>query len=222
MIRSALRTLTANLCEDPNQTKYTQTKYNDALETANQQFAMDSKALYKDSSMTMVNGTAAYALPTDFMLEKEVVLNGIELEPISRASLQKVKVSDRWDDDSGTPRYFIIDPEEARKTITLYPEPDSIVDGTDIVLTYYCFPTPMSSDSSVPLNEAALMVQFHTGLASYAAWLLLLYLTQTPEIAQKRNELFAVYQTKVIEAIQTSGNTKSEPLSFHVRNIRVR
>ena len=66
------------------------------------------------------------------------------------------------------------------------------------------------------------MTQFHTALASYAAWLLLFYLTQTAELSQKRGELFTVYKNKIDEAIQTFGNTKSAPLSFHVDNIRVR
>ena len=222
MTRAELRTLTSRFCEDPNQTKFSADKYNDGLDKAEKQFAMDSKALYKDSAITMVLDQAAYSLPSDFMLEKQVVLNGIELKPISRASLQIVKKAERWDDDTGSPKYFIIDPEEARKTISLYPIPDSTVDGTNLVLTYYCFPAAMSSDTSVPLNGSALMVQFHTGLAAYAAWLLLMYLTQTPEIAQKRSELFSIYTTKVNEAIQTFGNTKSEPLSFHVEDVRTR
>ena len=221
MTRAELITLTARFCEDPNKTKFGG-KYEDSLEKAQQQFSMDSKALYVDSSFVMVSKQAAYALPTDFILEKEVVLNGIELKPISRATLQKLKISERWDDDEGTPRYYIIDPEEGRKTISLYPIPNNTDDGTSLVLTYYCFPAAMSGDSSVPLNSSSLMVQFHIGLAAYAAWLLLFYLPQTPEIAQKRNDLFGVYRSKIDEAIQTFGNTKSEPLSFHVGDIRVR
>lgn len=217
-----IRTLTAGMCEDPAQTKFTLARYNDAINKGNAQFAMDSKALYKDSAIVMVSGTAAYDLPTDFSYEKAVTLNGIELKPISRATLEAKKTSDRWDDDQGTPKYFIIDPEEARKTITLYPKPDSTDDGTSIVLTYYPVPATMSSDSTSPLNGATLMVQFHIGIAAYAAWLLLSFLTQTPEISQKRADLFNTYKAKIDEAIQTFGNTKSEPLSMHVANVRVR
>jgi hypothetical protein len=72
------------------------------------------------------------------------------------------------------------------------------------------------------MNSSALMVQFHTGIAAYAAWLLLFYLPQTAELSAKRNELFTTYTNKVAEAIQTFGNTKSEQLSFHVDDIRVR
>jgi len=222
MIRSELRALASKFCEDPNITKFTADKYNDSLEKAQQQFSMDSKALYKDQSIVVAIDTAAYALASDFMLEKEVVFNGLALLPISRATLQVKKTEERWDDDKGTPKYYIIDPEEGRKTITLYPTPDNVDAGTSLVLTYYCFPTAMTSDSSIPLNSSTLMVQFHIGLAAYASWLLMFYLTQTAEIQAKRNELFAIYTAKVAEAIQTFGNTKSEPLRFHVGNVRTR
>jgi len=221
MNRGELRTLTSRLCEDPGQTRFTPAQYNDGIDKAAKQFVMDSKALYKDFAITVVAGTAAYSLPTDFQYEKEVTLNGVELKPISRASLQGMK-SDRWDDDEGTPKYFIIDPEEARKTLTLYPKPTSTDSGTAIVLTYYPVPSTMSADGDTPLNGSALMVQFHIGLAHWAAWLLMSYLPQTPEISQKRAEFFGNYQAKVTEAIQTFGNTKSEPLGFHVKDVRVR
>ena len=222
MIRSSIRSLVSKICEDPAQTKFTAAAYNEAIDLAQKQFAFDSKALYKDLGITMVDGTGAYSLPTDFMYEKGVVLNGIPLDPISRATLEANKKSDRWDDDRGTPKYFIIDPEEARKTITLYPIPDSVNDGTNIVLTYYPYPAEMSADSSLPLNGSTLMVQFHTGIANQAAWQLLQYVTQTAEIAQKRSECLSIYLNKVADAIQTFGNTKSEAIRFHVENVRVR
>ena len=222
MTRATLRALAAGFAEDANQTKYTAAKYNEAIELAQQQFAMDSKALYKDSAITMVVDTGSYDLPTDFMYEKSVTLNGLELKPVSRATLEADRTSDKWSDDAGTPKRFIIDPEEARKTITLYPIPDSTDAGTAIVVTYYPFPTAMTADSSVPLNSSALMVQFHIGLAAYTAWLLLMNLTQTPEISIKRRDLLKMYIDRIGEAIQTFGNTKSEPMSLHVPNIRAR
>lgn len=217
-----LRTLTARLCEDPNLSRFGAAKYDDAINKANTQFSLDSKALYKDYAITMVSGTAAYSLPSDFMLEKEVVLNGLGLKPISRATLQAKKTDDRWDNDEGTPRWYIIDPEEARKTITLYPKPNNTDDGTALVLTYYPVPATLTADADIPLNASSLMTQFHTALASYAAWMLMLYLPQTPEIAQKRSEFYNIYLDKIREAIQTFGNTKSESLSFAPVNVRVR
>lgn len=222
MTRNELRSIVSKMVEDANQTKYKEAAYNEAIDIAQKQFAMDSKAYYKDQAITMASGTAAYALPSDFMWEKQVVLNGLELQPISRATLQSIKTDDKWTDDTGTPKYFIIDPELARQSITLYPKPDSTSDGTDLVLTYYPNPETMSSDSSTPFGGSTLMAQFHMAIAAYAAWLLMSYLTQTPEIAQKRAGFIQTYSSKVGEAIQTFGNTKSEPLSFHVSDVRVR
>ena len=213
---SDLRTLAASFAEDPSQSKFSPTKYNDALNKANLQFAMDSKALYQDQSITIVVGTAQYSLPSSFMLEKEVWLNGIELSPISRATLGKIKTGERWDDDTGTPKYYIIDPEVARQTITLYPKPDSIADGDSLVLTFYPFPATLTIDADIPLNGSTLMYQFHTAIAAYAAWMLLNYLQPTDAIQVKKGELMKIYTTKVTEAIQTFGNTKSEPLVWRM------
>ncbi len=213
---SDLRTLTASFAEDPSQTKFSPTKYNDAINKGNQQFAMDSKALYGDFPITVVVGTAQYSLPTDFMVEKEVWLNGIELKPISRATLGKIKTGDRWDDDTGTPEYYIIDPEVARQTLTLYPKPDNIDNGSSLVLTYYPFPSTLSADADIPLNGSSLMYQFHTAIAAYAAWMLFNYLQPTDAIQVKKSELMKIYTTKITEAIQTFGNTKSEPLVWRM------
>ncbi len=222
MNRGELRTLIGNLVEDPSQTRFTAAKYNDAIEKAQQQFALDSKALYKDFPITMVARTGGYSLPTDFMYEKMVTLNGVELSPITKAELQRRKGSSAWSSDTGTPKWFIVDPDEAKKTITLYPIPDSTDAGTAIVLTYYPVPATLTADTSVPLNSSALMVQYHIGIAGYAAWLLMLYLTQTPEISQKRNDFIGMYSKAVNDAIQTFGNTKSAPLNFRVNNVRAR
>jgi hypothetical protein len=222
MNRSELRNLVANLCEDPNQTKFTAVKYNDTLELAQRQFSIDSKSLFKDQSITMAAGTGAYALGSDFLWEKLVTLNGEELDPISRNTLQAKRKGGKWADDTGTPAWYVIDPEEAKKSITLYPIPDSAAAGTDLVVSYYALPAAMSTDASVPLNNSTLLVGYHEGIAYKAADTMLGYLQQTPEIQAKRNDLQGRYVGKVNEAIQQFGTTKTEPLSFHVRSVRAR
>ena len=213
MNRGTLRTLTAAFCVDPNQTRFTATQYNDALDLAAQQFAMDSKALFKDAStITVVDGTSAYSLPTDFMYELKVTHKLLKLEPISRETLEYYIRSEDWTAKTGTPRYFIIDPEEARKQIKLYPIPTANDAGANLILTYYPLPAAMTADSDTPLNSSALMAQFHTALACYAAWLLLNYETADPGISVKRTELLNQYNDKVTEARDTFGNTKSEPI----------
>jgi hypothetical protein len=111
---------------------------------------------------------------------------------------------------------------EANKQLLLFPIPDSIDAGTDLQLTYFSLPTAMSTDASTPFNGSTLMTQFHIAVASYAAWLLLGYLIPTDAINLKRRDLLLTYTGKVNEGIQEFGDTKSEPLSIHPRDIRVR
>lgn len=222
MNRSELRSLTANFCEDPGQTKFTPTKYNEALETAQKQFAIDSKALYRSYTYAMAVGTASYDLPTDYIQDKLVMVNGIKLEPISRATLAELYKSRRWDTLTGTPRNYISDPMEAQKKLILFPIPDSVSDGTDLNLTYFALPSAMSSDASTPFNGSALMAGYHIAVCAYAAWLLMGYLSPTDAIISKRRDLISNYTGKVNEAIQTFGDTPSEPMSIHPRDIRIR
>lgn len=210
---SQLRSLASLFVADPNQTRYSASQYNDALNRAQEQFAMDSRCLWKDApTYTVVDGTAAYSLPTDFLWEEKVVFKGLQLKAVSRETLEFYKRSDRWDDDSGTPLYYIIDPEEARKQITLFPIPGAADAGANLVLTYYPLPTTMSSDSDNPLNGVSFLTQYHIAIAAYGAWLLALYETMTPEVMAKRTNLNQIYQDKVTEAVDHFKNTASEPM----------
>ena len=117
MIRSALRTQAAAFCGDPNITRYTAAQYNTALNRAQEQFAFDSRALFKDTSWTTVADTATYDLPSDFTYEDWITYDGYELAPISRHEIQRLSPGDDWTDEEGTPTHFIIDPEQARQQI---------------------------------------------------------------------------------------------------------
>jgi len=210
MNRGTIRTLVKNFVADPNGSRFSPTQYNDAINLACQQFCFDTRALYKDApTYTTVAGTSGYDLPTDFWLEKVVTHKGLELTPISRATLLKDN-GDDWTDDEGTPRYYIIDPEEARKKLTLYPIPEAADAGANLILTYYPIPADIASDSDSPFNSSAMMTQFHQGIAAYAASLLLLYETMTQEILVKRNELQKMYLEQVSFAIDRFGNTIRE------------
>lgn len=210
MNKSQIIALAAGFAEDPSQTRFAGL-YDGAADNAQTQFALDSKCLWKDAStITVVDGTASYNLPSDFMWEKNVTHKGIALKPISRATLEYYRKSSDWSEDDGTPKYYCIDPEEARKTILLYPNPTSADAGANLILTYYPLPATLSSDSSIPLNASLLMVQFHIGIAAYLAWLLLGNVPLTVEISAKRKDLLEQYQAKVTDAINTFGNTVSE------------
>lgn len=212
MNRGQIRTLASLFASDPNQTRYSGL-YNDAIDRAQEQFAIDSKALFKDTSFSIVSGTATYSLPTDFMYEKKVTFNGKGLLPITRADLEFYKRSDDWTDDEGTPTHYIVDPEEARKQLRVYPKPQGADEGTNnLTLTYYPLPAAITDDSTKPFNDSSLMIQFHMAVAAYAAWILLGYDPATEEILAKRASLLAQYSDKVTEAQDTYGNTKSAPL----------
>lgn len=208
-----LRDLASLFVGDPNLTRFTSAQYTAALNRGQEQFSFDTRALFKDApTYTVVDGTATYDLPSDFMWEKKVTHKGLKLDPISRETLEFYRRSDDWSDDTGTPRYFMIDPEEARKQIRLFPTPQAADAGANLILTYYPKPTEMASDSDEPLNGYALLAPYHIAVAAYGAWLLTTYETQTPEVSAKRGALNKVYQDKATEAADRFKNTSSEQM----------
>lgn len=211
MNRGQLNTLASLFAGDPNLTRYA-TYYNDAADRAQEQFVFDSKCLFKDTTFTLVSGTAGYSLPADFLWDLRCTHKGLRIEPVSRETLEFYRRSDRWDDDEGTPKYYLIDPEESRKQITMFPKPRGDDEGANTVLTYVAKPTAMTADSDEPLNGYDYLVPYHIGIAAYQAWLLLGYETATPELMAKRAALFKHYQDKVMEATDRFKNTPSEPM----------
>lgn len=213
MNRSALRTQVSKFCEDPNYTRFTPTEYNDALNRSQEQFSMDSRCFWKDrSSDTAVSGKADYSLPTDFILEDWVLFDGKEIKPISRYQIQHQNPSSDWTAEEGAPTHYIVDPNEARKTITLYPEPQSADAGKTIAYRYLAVPPEMDDDSDSPFNSSTLLVQFHIGVAAYAAWLLMQNLEPTDKVEQKKRDMLAIYNDHVTKATDTFKNTASEPI----------
>lgn len=215
MNRASLRSQAADFISDKNQTRFTATQYNTALDRAQEQFAMDTRALWKDATVATVSGTASYLLSaftptvTDFIVEDWLLYDGYELEPISRHELQRLNPGRDWTTDTGSPTHFIIDPEEARKKVLLYPIPQEV---KTVSMRYFPIPASMTSDSDTPLNSSALMTQFHLALAAFAAWVLLLGEQMTPPIADKRRELLAIYNDATDKATSTFKNTASQAI----------
>lgn len=207
----SMTTLVSRMVGDPDQSRYAG-KYTESINLAQQQFAMESRALWKNTSITVNGGTAAYSLPTDFMWEKKIAYKGKRLDPVSRETLEISIRSERWDDDTGDPTHYIVDPEQAVKQILVYPFPPSGDAGGTLVLTYYPLPAELSGASDVPLNSSSLLAQFHMGIAAWASWLLMLYEDMTPEVAAKRLELLQTYNDAVTKAIDTFKNTALEPI----------
>lgn len=210
---ASLREQTARFVGDKDITRYTSADYTTALNRAQEQFAMESKILWKDVTWTTVAGTAAYAfsaastdISSSFLWEEFVTLDGSELSPISRHELQRLSRGDDWTDDQGTPSNFIIDAEEAQKKIRLYP---IVQEAKTLSMRCYVLPTSLSGDTDTPLNSSTLTSQFHISLCAYAAWLLLLAEEATPGVIAKRRELLEIYSNGRDLAVDTFKNTMS-------------
>ena len=207
MTKAQLRAQTAKFAGDPDQTRYS-TQYDDALNRAQEQFALETRALWEDEPYTTSSGTAAYNLPADFMWEDWITYDGAEMVPISRHEIQRIYGSD-WASQEGTPTHVIVDPEEGRKTFTLVPIPQ---EAKSVVMRYYPLPAELTSDSQVPLNASSLMAQFHMGIAAFAGWLLLMGEESTASVVKKQDGLMAVWNDATDKAINLFKNTASAGL----------
>ena len=200
--------MVADFCGDPDQSRFS-TKYVANINRAQEQFALDTKALWKDKTWSHSASDADEDLPSDFMWEDWVTYDGKKLTPISRYRLNEINGDDWTDDTAALPSHYIIDPEQAVKEIVLYPIP---TEAKTLVMRYFPLPTEVSAGSDVILNSSSLLAQFHMAVAAMAAWLTLLFEQQTPAIADKRRELMKVYTDGVNKAVDTFKNTASEPL----------
>lgn len=206
-----LRTQTAAFLGDPDQTRFSAAQYLTALNRAQEQFALDTQVLWKDTTWSHAADDADEDLPSDFMWEQYVTYDGVKLRPITRFELLQRSGDDWTDDTAALPTHFLIDPEEATKKIVLYPKPTT---AKTLALRYFPLPTALSADGDVPLNSSALLAQFHIGLAAYAAWLLLMNEEQSGPVVMKRRELGAIYADIVSRAVETFRNTVSAGLKI--------
>lgn len=218
MTLATMTAATAALINDSQQTRQAG-NYTQALNLAQQQFAFDTKCLWKDYTIAAITpGTATYALPSDFMWEKRVLYNGVPLGPASRDELARTHAGSRWDIITGTPTTYTVDPEVAKSSMTLFPIPDSN-DNKDLILTYFCYPTDMASGGcDNPLNATPLLAPFHIGICAWAGWYLLASEDADGKMEANRRELIEIYNKTVTEAVNTFKNTVSQPL--RMRGVR--
>lgn len=210
MIYSVLEQLCADLAGDPDKTRYAG-KYASNINLAQQQWAVDSMALVEDESLSFASGVSTYALPSDFIVEESVILNGLPLKPISRHTLAILYPGTDWTTLQGTPTHFMIDSELANKKVRVIPIPQSTLTGS---LRYYPLPVDVSAAADVPLNASTLMTRFHMGIAGLAAWLMTIPDAGNPGMPDRRKAAMTLYNDSVSKAIETFGNTKSEGMRF--------
>ena len=215
MNRGQMRTQTAIFAEDKDQTRYSGL-YEDAIDRACQQFALETQALWKDVSWSHSASDADEDLPTDFMWEDWVTYDGKKLTGKSRYELNTLYPGTDWTTIEGTPIYYVIDPEEAVKEIVLVPIPQ---EAKTLVMRYFPLPAAMTADSDIALNSSALMLQFHLAICAFAAWLLKMGEVSTPEGERKLERLQALFNAGTSKAIETFGNTISAPIQITSKRV---
>lgn len=207
---SELKSWTKFFLGDPNGTRFNVTRLNKAVNLANKQFALDGKP-YKDQSYTVSGGDATKSLPSDFIAEVKVKFDGKKLDPISEETIESVVRDQDWQDTNGTPSWYIINPEEASKSIRLYPKYKSGGADKTMVLRYLFRPADMSADSDEPLDGYDYLEIYHEAIAAYAAWLLLGGVEPTPGTSDKSQRMRQLYEDKKDECLAYFKNTTSEP-----------
>jgi hypothetical protein len=168
MTRSDLVTRIALLINDPGNQRFTSAQLQSEIERAQEQFVLDTRCLKDVDSITTVDGTAEYDLPTDILDVLRVAHKGLKLESISAYELD-VRLNQDWTDDTGTPTRYYVDLDPNNKKIRLYPIPEAADAGANLTLEYLKMPPALSSDSDVPLDSHTLLTPYHDALAYYAA-----------------------------------------------------
>lgn len=166
--RSSLVSLASFRIRDPNNDEYTVAQVQAAIQWAQEQFVLDTRALRDSTTGSTVANQQEYALPTDVMDIIRLAVSGVELQRISKADLDFYNTA-RWDQTYGTtPIYFYVDLDPNNQKYGFYPIP-SASGSSDIAIEYVKIPPVLSSDSSVPLDGHTLLIPFHNALAELAA-----------------------------------------------------
>lgn len=149
-----LRTMTAEAQNDQGFGRFTSAQYDDAISRAERELAGRLKILHKRDTISSVNGTQSYDLPSDFMafFPDEIAYRSIiytdSLSALTYPYLATYDyMSANFDDlltATGTPDYFWKDGD----TIKFYKIPD--YDGTDnISIDYYYYPATKTLDADI-------------------------------------------------------------------------
>lgn len=200
--RGTLRSLVNLLVGDPSQQRFTAAQVQAKLEEAQERFVLDTRVLRDAISDTSVAGTAEYNLPSDVLNIVWMAHKGLKLTRISKADLFFYKSADRWDDDSGTPRYYYVNLDPNDQQYGLFPIPTAADAGANISGEYLKMPPVLSSDSSVPFDGHTLLIPYHNALAYFAAKELLI-INPTQEGLVKVDAYKKRYSDEVSHCIET-------------------
>ena len=210
MDRSTAKSYTSLKSEDPDRTRFTDAQYNNALDLSQAQFAIDARAIIKETTLTLTAGTGYVALPTDFLVCSLVRHKGLKLKPTTRYELSFQSGEDWEALANGTPTAYFIDEENER--IYVVPAPDSGNAGAVLEMLYIAVPAAMSADTDTLLSSKTILQYYAPAIVAWAARELLSYVPLTQDVLVKRADLLAEYQRYVNQAISTYKNMADEPL----------
>jgi len=163
-------TRVGDLTGDPNNTRWSASKKQDAIQRAQEQFVLDTRALVDVHTDSIVAGTSEYSLPTDVLDITRLAISGKILERSSAFDLDLDTGFQDWTDDEGTPCRYYVDLDPNNKKVRIYPKPQAPDAGTNnLRIEYVKIPPSLSSDSSVPLDSHTLLAPYHDALAYWAA-----------------------------------------------------
>lgn len=212
MDRATARQLVALKAEDKDQTRFTETQYNTAIDLAEEQFALDARAIIRETTLTSLADTFEIALPTDFMVAVLARHKGLKLRPVTKYGLSWQNGTDWTTMNSGTPVAFYIDDEDEK--IGTVPKPSASEAGANLLLNYVAKPATISSDSTVLLSARSFLQYYSPAVVAWAAREVLTYLPMSPEIKAKMDELMGEYERYKDHCISTYNNMADEPIQM--------
>lgn len=158
-----------DLIGDPNNTRWSASKKQDKIQEGQERFVLDTRALTDNTTTTVVDGTQEYSLPSDVLDIKRMAHRGLLIRRIEKFDLDILRSSDRWDDDTGTPKYYYVDLDPNNKKFGLFPIPKSEDAGANLTVEYIKIPPTLSADADVPLDSHTLLTPYHMAIAYWAA-----------------------------------------------------
>lgn len=212
MDRQTARNYVALKVEDPQQTKFSATTYNNAIELAQEQFCIDAKAILQESTLTAVADQSYIALPTDFLVCVLVRHRGLKLGPTNRYALSFQSGTDWTTLPSGTPSSFYIDEQNSR--LVMVPAPTSAEAGAVVTINYVAIPTALSADSSTLLAGNTILSYYAPAVVNWAASEVLTYAPLDQSKIIKRSLCLKDYERYVDQCIMVYKNMADEPLQM--------
>jgi hypothetical protein len=214
MTRATLVSRISLLVNDPSDQRFTAAQKQAEIEKAQEQFVIDTRCLKDVLAITVVDGTAEYALPTDIFDVMRVAHKGLKIESVSAYELDLLYKSD-WSVTRGTPTRYYIDLDPNNKKIHFFPIPQAADAGANMTMEYLKIPPALSADGSIPLDGHTLLTPYHDAIAYWAAASLLNILPDQSAlvmISQYENK-YIKYVDACIENFDSMG--RQRPLNIY-------